>query len=251
MRLLDLGLREPYDGIPLKEVLLTARDKGLIPDTLAFYRFKRLAWVGRTGNLQKRVNVEYCRRENIPIIRGSSMGGGSLNDGNVLQYDLVSSGSLAKDDIRLAMNYTTRALQFMGLDPEITTKRNDVLLNGRKVSGTGTVVLPSGVFFSSGTLIFDFDYDLCERVLQPRDRPVSHRDWVTTLKAQLRREVPFSEVISAIKQVFETELKIEFEVSTSLTEAEEQILESLQEKYRSEEWLKTGRWSPIKDYGLR
>ena len=71
---------------------------------------------------------------------------------------------------------------------------------------------------------------------------------MTRLKAELGREVAFNEIVSALRRGFEDVLQVEFEVSNSLTEAEERILEDLRVKYHSEEWLKYGKWSPVKDY---
>lgn len=255
-RLLDLGVIDPYDGEPVREILLTAFKRGLIPSTLCFNVLGRSAWIGRKTNLEESINLEYCRRENIPILRGIQNGGGGLNDGDMLQCNLVSRGKPLHDDVRRAENFIAKALRLMGLEACHKLKSNDVLLNGKKVSGTGTLLLPSGLFLSTGTVALDFNYDLCDKVLLPVSKKFvnkeaeNHREWVTTLKTAFGREVSYSEVVSAIKKVFESELQVGFEVSTSLTDIENQMLGGLREKYKSEVWLKTGRWSPVKDYGI-
>ena len=248
-----MGLKDPYEGEPIKEVLIKALKRGLIPETLCFFVLRRCVCIGRGSSLKEKVNLEYCRKEGIPIIRIITGGGGASHDGDVLQCILVSKGKPSKDSIRLSRNFIAEGLQVMGLEPELRPRSNDILMKGRKISGTGDI-FTGGISYSVGVLIVDFNYDLCEKVLLPvpetflNKEANSHREWITTLKAQLGREVSFSEVISDIKEVFETELQIEFKIENSLTEAETQIFEELQEKYRSEEWTKTGRWSPVKDY---
>lgn len=244
-RLLSLGATDPYVSQSLKEMFLQAFKRELIPNTLCFYVPKRHVWVGRRASVEKQVDLEYCRKEKIPIVRGLLGGTGAvIFDEDILDWTtLVLKEQPSIQDLR---HCVAEGLRFMGLEAELKPRSNDVLVGDKKISGTAIGVFHGGFFIFGGDVIVDFNYDLCENALLSTK---NHREWVTTLKAQLGREVSFSEVISALTQGFETTLNIKFdEESTSLTEAEKQILESLQEKYRSEEWTKRGRWSPVKDY---
>lgn len=246
-RLLDLRVTDPYDNQPIKEVLLTALKRNLIPNTLCFSVPRRYVWIGQRVNVEKRVNLEYCRREKIPVIRGILGGRGACTfDGDIIEYSLVSRNRI---DFELVMNCIVKGLRLMGLEAELRPRSNDILVKGKKISGNAAVSSLVG-----GDVIVDFNYDLSEKaLLSPPElyanKEASNiREWVTSIRAELGREVPLSEVVSALKEGFETGLQVEFDVTNSFTEAEEQILESLREKYRSEEWLKYGKWSPIKDY---
>ena len=250
-RLLDLGLSDPYAVEPMKEVLLTAVKRNLIPDTLCFCMPERFVYVSKHANVRKRVNLEYCRDEGISIIRDIGGGrGASVFDGDILQYNLVSKGKLVNSKL---MNCVTKGLQFMELEAEVKPNSNDILVNGKKVSGN-TFLLRGGFIVFGGTVIMDFNYDFCEKaLLSPPElfvnkKAKSHSEWVTTLNIERGREVSYSEVTSALRKGFESVLQVDFDVLNSLTEAEKKILEGFQEKYRSEEWTKYGRWSPVKDY---
>lgn len=253
-RLLNLGVTDPYDGEPIMEMLLTALKRDLIPNTLCFYVPRRYVWVGVRTNLETRVNLEYCRKEKIPIVRGMLAGGAALHNGDTLLCVLVSRGKPTPNDFRLAENYTNKGLQYIGLEATQRPGSNDILVKGRKVSGTGNTILPGGGFLSAGDLVLDFNYELCEKVLLPvpelfADKEAkSHREWVTTLKRELGREVSFDELKTALVQGFKDTLQIEFEATNLLTESEAQLLEGLREKYHSETWMKYGKWSPVKDY---
>ncbi len=143
----------------------------------------------------------------------------------------------------------------MGLEAYPRTGANDVLVAGKKISGNSMDYI-QGVFTASGSIISDFDYDFCENALLPlpelfaNKEAKSHREWVTTIKAVLGREVSYDEVVSALRLGFEDVLQIEFDLSNSLTDEEAQILEELKVKYQSAQWLKKGKWSPIKDYWI-
>lgn len=257
-RLLDLGVMDPYEAEAITEVLLTALRGSSIQNTLCFRVPRRHVWVGSWSG----VNRDYCRREKIPLVReitGVGSKSTAVFDEDILHYTLVSREHIVNDaplNLSRCMDSILKGLQFMGLDARLRTNFNDILVGGKKVSGS-VLGLFHGFPLFTGTMIVDFNYDLCENALLyvPRkfaDKEAkSHREWVTTLKTQLGREVLFSEVIFALKKGFEAVLQVEFDVSTSLTGAEEEILEDLQVKYRSDEWTRTGRWSPVKDYWRR
>lgn len=241
-RLLDLGVTEPYDNWINRETLLVAIKRNLIPNTVCFQIPSRHVWVGKQANLEKRVNLEYCSEERIPVVRGPVTNSVLVYDEDVLDCTAFSR----RPPYDNLINSQIKGLQFMGLEAELKPGSNDIVVNGKKVSGACHLP-PLG---ASGSVTVDFNYDFCEKaIIQIPNKNMKPGEGVTTLKAELGRDVSFSEVISALRKGFESVLQAEFEVSKSLTEAEEQIFEGLQEKYRSEEWLKYGRWSPVKDYG--
>jgi len=248
-RLLDLGVIEPYETDTIKEGLLIAIKKDLIPNTLCFAVPKRVVWIGPRTNLEKRVNLEYCRKESIPIIRDLTGAGPSALDEDTLIYALASRERVPDTECIF------HAIKAMGLEDCVLSESNDVLVSGQKIVGTLGRIFPSGIYVAGGVIAVDFNPEFCEKaLLTPTDlfagkEAKSHREWVTTLKTKLGREVSYGEVISAIKVAFEAELDAKFEVAHSFTEVEEQIREELKDKYRSESWLKLGKWSPVKDYG--
>ena len=249
-RLLDLGIVDPYKSVILEEALLIARKEKLTPNTLCFRAPMRHVLVGVNADLKKRINIEYCEKENIPILRDMVGTHAVILDRNIIQYDVDSDTPL---NLNQTMEWVSKSLQRIGLDAHPRAKSNDVLVDGKKISGN-SVDLIQGIFTASGTIILDFDYEFCENALLPlpelfaNKEAQSHREWVTTIKALLGREVSYNEVVSALRKGFEDVFHIEFELSNSLTEAEEQILEKLKAKYQSEQWVKRGKWSPVKDY---
>jgi len=179
--------------------------------------------------------------------------GAAVFDGDTLDTNLVLRGDPTVYNPRLGKKCIVTGLRFMGLEA-VLSKSNDVLVKGKKISGSASRFSPNEFFVFAANVIVDFNYDLCESTLLPFPKSFankeakSHREWVTTLKVELGREVSFSEVSSAIKKGFETVLQVEFDMADAITEAEKQILEGIQEKYHSESWVKYGKWSPIKDY---
>jgi len=250
-----LGVRDQYDSQALHEVLLIALKRGLIPNTLCFTLSERFLYLGKDCKIGN-ANLEYCRKEGIPIVRSPLGSSVAVFDEGCLMHTIVSRSNAIIDtslDFELLTSCIVKGLNTMGLKTEQRPNSNDIVINHRKISGSSLNVVNDLIAFD-GTIFVDFDYDFCENALMPLPekfvdkKAKSHREWITTVRAELGKQVTFSEVVSALRKGFEAVLQVEFEISTSLTEAEEQILKSLREKYHSEEWIKTGRWSPVKDY---
>lgn len=244
-RFLDLGVLDPYVSEALTEAHVTARRKDLIPDTVCIRMPSRALLIGGKANINmERINVDLCKREGIPVVRTSEVESGAaiLDEGIVLCY-VVSTSFFDMDSL---LDCMIKGLSRMGLTAYKRENSNDLLVNAKKVSGS-YARKTRGVFTASCSMLIGFDYEFCESVITaPLGK--AHRDWVTTLKAELGREVSYSEVVSALKKGFEEVLQVEFEVSDSLTDVEKQILEGFHVKYHSESWLRYGKWSPVKEY---
>lgn len=251
--LVKLGDMDPYTSKALDEALIIARNKGLIGNTLVVRKATTSIWLGRRASLSL-LNVPYCMENDIPIARAFQGGGATLVGGLPGFSLVVNTGfSSSKNVNNFLMECIAKAYQSIGLPAKVRPDSNDVLVGEKKIAGS-TIEIHGDTLFFGGTITLDFDYELARNVLRIppekfRDKKAKSVDeWVTSAKIELGREVGFSEIVDALKMGFEEVLHIEFDMSTSLTEAVEEIIESLQEKYRSEEWLKTGRWSPVKDY---
>ena len=251
--LVKLGDIDAYTCKALDEALIISRGKRIIGNTLVVRKTLTSIWIGRRTSLSQ-VNVLFCKENNIPIARAFQGGGTSLI-GGLPGFSLVVDRefSSSKNVNRLLMECIAKAYQSLGLPAKVRPNSNDVLVRDKKIAGTIIERVGDTLFFS-GTITIDFDYELARKVLRIppekfRDKKAKSVDeWVTSAKIELGREVGFDEIVDALKTGFEEILQVEFEVSTSLSEAMERLIEGLQEKYRSEEWLKTGRWSPVKDY---
>jgi len=239
-RLLDLGAVNPHENQVMEELLIDARRKNLIPDTLNIRMPGRYVEVGQKASLSE-INLDFCRSEGIPVVREGVLGGSVHVYGETLPFAVVSREHLNR---KTMMACLIESLRVLGLSAHIKQGSNNILTGGKKVASTGDRII-DGVFIGGASILSDFDFDFCKKVIK---KPKDHRGKMTTLRAQLGREVSYDEVVAALKAGFESVLQVEFVVSNSLTEAEEIIIEGLLVKYRSDEWLRYGKWSPVKDY---
>lgn len=110
---------------------------------------------GRNQNIPLEVNLDYCRQNNIAVFRRRSGGGAVFADtGNMMISYIAPMNGKTVESIFAA--YTTRvasALIEMGLDA-VPSGRNDILINGRKVSG-GAFYMTANSAIAHSTMLYD------------------------------------------------------------------------------------------------
>lgn len=111
---------------------------------------------GRNQDMEAEVNVPYCLEHGVEMYRRKSGGGCVYSDPGNLMLSYVVRGTDVKATFAGYLGKLAAALTSLGLDA-VTTEHNDVLVNGRKVSGnacfsTGTSVIVHG------TLLYDEDF---------------------------------------------------------------------------------------------
>ncbi len=251
-RFLDLGTLNPYESEVMPEVLIEARRRGLIPNTFLIRAPERFVEIGGRAPLSG-VNLEYCKENDIPIIREGHQPSTfvCVFDGKTMQLTLVSD-IIDSDPFNdtVLIRGTIKALEYLGLEVSVFEGSNDLMANGKKLSGVSRG-RKHGITFDDSSLLVDFDFDLCEGATVPNadkwlNKPVdTHREWVSSIIEQLGRDVPYTEMSSVLKRGFEEVLQTVFEVSNEITEPEKKLLEERIVKYHDPDWLKRGQWSPV------
>lgn len=214
--------------------------------------------IGVRDNLNM-INVEECRKRTIPIVRYAigSFGPCLLDDSGIQFYSIYDAEhSNIKEGVgKILVDGVISACMSFGLRAERSRHRpnsNDVLIGNKKVCGilTGR---KSGCMIGNFSFLVGFDYDLAEKVLNVpaskfADKPYDNlRDWLTTLRRELRRDVSIKEVKLALVKSFEDQYGMKL-VKGALTETEEIKVRDLAEVYRTDSWMKWGKWSLVKEY---
>ncbi len=121
---------------------------------------------GRNQEIDKELDLEYCRREGIDIVRRKSGGGAVYADMDNYMFSYICPAD-AGVEVTFA-RYTTmvaRMLQSLGI-PAKANGRNDIVVGGRKVSGNAFYHLP-GRAIVHGTMLYNFDSSRIGRALTP------------------------------------------------------------------------------------
>lgn len=159
-RVIDTGLRGGRANIAFDHALIEARKAGQVPDTIRFIRFKPSALIGIHQILSDEVKVGYCKQQGIEIVRRMTGGGGLYFDEGQIGWELVCDrsalGSLSLAEVtRRICEAAALGLNKLGV-PARFRPRNDLEVDGRKISGTGGL-FDGNLLLYQGTLLVDFD----------------------------------------------------------------------------------------------
>jgi lipoate-protein ligase A len=118
---------------------------------------------------------------------------------------------------------------------------NDILVNGRKISGSAQT-RRNNVVLQHGTLLLDVNIKKMFSLLKVPDEKIKDKliekaeERVTSLKRELRKEVNIEELSKVLQEGFENFFNVSFEEGT-LTQEEGKLAEKFYEKYSSGEWI--------------
>jgi len=247
-RLLDTGLNDAFYNMALDEAISIARSRGLVPNTVRFYRWEPSAVsIGYFQSMNDEVDVEACDRMGIDYVRRITGGGAVYHDRDgELTYSLIidEGHRLISRDIQ--KTYETLCsglvlgLRNLGVPAEFKPI-NDIVVAGRKISGNAQT-RRMGVIQQHGTILRRVDPKVMFRVLKVpsekiRDKMIKTvEERVTSIEKYLGRSVSFEELKSALKRGFEEAYGIKL-ILGEVTSFERDLANKLRsEKYATREW---------------
>lgn len=121
--------------------------------------------IGRNQVLEAEVNLDYCRRNGVKIVRRKSGGGCVYADRDNIMISYVSRRGDVAEIFERYLSALTTCLCSLGLKAE-KSGRNDILVEGRKVSGNAFHQLPDRSIVH-GTLLYNTDFNALEEAIRP------------------------------------------------------------------------------------
>jgi lipoate-protein ligase A len=257
-RLLDTGTQPAANNMALERVILDARGRNLIPDTLHFLEFTPSVLVGYHQAVELEVDEHYCRRHGIDINRRISGGGAIYVDQGVLGWELVTGkdapgipGRL-EEIYRLLCEAAIAGLERLGV-PARFRPQNDIEVGGRKISGTGGAEAGNALIYH-GTVLVDFDVETmikCLRlpIAKLGDKLIqSFKERVISLREVLETPPPMAVIKQQMAEGFASVLGVRLEAGT-LTGQEGELLDQELPRFQSDGWIRGPR--RLQDNSLR
>jgi lipoate-protein ligase A len=244
IRVLDLGLVSPlrsqaiYHGVAYAQQADTPDTVILVGPTDPY------VCIGYHQELDKEVDVAYCREAGLPIFR-REVGGGAvyLDRGQVFTQWIFHGPALPaalEERFALYIRPLVETYQSLGI-PANHRPVNDIHVQGKKIGGTGAAQIGEAEVVV-GSLMFDFNFDLMARVLKVpsekmRDKIFqSLNEYMTTMARQLGQAPDYETVKSEyVRRVAETLGRpVEYGAPTP---DELAVTEELEARFVSDEWL--------------
>ena len=246
-RFLDLGIIDPPTSGAVGEAILLARSEKIVPDTLFLYqRDPPACSIGYFQSVENVVDVEECKKLGVDICRRITGGGAIYSDKENLTYNIVVSENNKKVPKDVVKSYevlcqgVVESLKMLGLEAEFKPV-NDILVNGKKISGSSQTRRKS-VILHHGTLLIKTDIKTMARVLKVSKEKMSDKiaksieERVTNLEIALKKKPDIKIIKDSLKKGFEKALNIKL-VPGELSEYEKQLTKKLiKEKYATREW---------------
>jgi len=238
VRYLNYREENGYLSMGLDESLLLLRAEDKIPDTFRFYSFlPSCVSIGYFQSLESSIDLDYCNRNNIDYVRRITGGGNVFHDcSGEITYSLVMSEKNAPENILDSFEYLyggiIKGLKKNNIHVEFKPL-NDLMLNSKKLSGSAQT-RKSGVILQHGTLMYNTNIELMEKVLKISDKKIEIIKRVTTLSNEgyiLGKQ----ELIESLKEGFEEIYGKSKEENVSKDELI--LARKLSEnKYKTKEW---------------
>ncbi|MDE6714972.1 MAG: lipoyltransferase, partial [Muribaculaceae bacterium] len=121
---------------------------------------------GRNQDIDKEVNRSFCEENGIEIVRRKSGGGCVYANPDNIMFSHITSGSNVQDMFAKYTEAVAGMLRSFGLQAE-ASGRNDVLVDGKKVSGNAFYHL-HGRNIIHGTMLYDTNYAHLAKAITPQ-----------------------------------------------------------------------------------
>lgn len=230
--------QEPWYNLALEEYFLKNTD--IDEDIVILWQNKNAVIIGKNQNVASQLNQKYAANQGVSIARRMTGGGAVYHDLGNLNFTFITNyDDGKKNDFKEFAEPIVDALENLGLNAELSG-RNDILIEGRKISGTAQAVAGKRIIFH-GTLMYDVNTEVLDSVLNVDIGKIkakgieSIKSRVTNMKQYLPDDVGINEIKNEILNVISYRNGISEYCLTDYDKMS--ISELVEKKYHTTEWI--------------
>ena len=231
------GITDPRINLAIEEYALKNLD--INESYLLFYINEPSIIIGKNQNTIEEINTDYVEKQGLHVVRRLSGGGAVYHDLGNLNFSFIT-----KDDGDSFHNFkkftepVIEALNKLGVKAELSG-RNDILAEGRKISGNAQFST-RGRMFSHGTLLFDSEMENVVSALRVKKDKIESKG-IKSIRSRVANISEFLEEKLTIEEFRSTLLKYIFNDSDVeeyvLTDEDWDRIHALsKERYQNWDW---------------
>jgi len=137
---------------------------------------------GRHQFREQEIDEHYCAAHDIRIVQRQSGGGCVYADRGNLMISFVTPETHSEQVFKTFLMTVEKALIHNGLQAA-TTEHNDILIDGRKVSGWACFTSPKGTIVH-GTMLYEVNLDALTRAITPNQEKLN-KHGVTSVRQRV------------------------------------------------------------------
>lgn len=187
---------------------------------------------GRNQLIENEVNLEYCKNHDIKTFRRKSGGGCVYADMNNIMLSYITDEGNVNFTFNKYINLIVFMLNKLGVNA-VASGRNDIMIDGRKVSGNAFYHTPKRNIVH-GTMLYDTDMQNMVGSITPSDTKLiskgiqSVRQHITLLKDYI--DLSLEEFKAFMKQQL-------YDEEITLTEEDIEQIKIIEQEYLSKEFI--------------
>ena len=225
------GQLKPYFYFALEEYVLNHLLKD---DETYFFTYEiHGVIVGKNQVIENEVNLDYLKENNISVFRRATGGGCVYADDQNTMFSIITKRKNKQFSFKTYLSKIIEAMKI--LDIELTfSGRNDLLFNGKKISGNAFLQNKHGMLMH-GTFLYNCDLETMVRSISPSDEKLVSKG-ISSVRSRVTNLKPFLNGMTQQELIkhFENVLTVK---TYELSDEEIKTIHEMSKKYATDEWI--------------
>lgn len=205
-------------------------------DTIFFWIVSPTVIFGRHQVMLNEVNTAFCEAHEIAMYRRKSGGGCVYADRGNLMISYITNNTHSEAVFQHYLDLMTHALSQAGY-PAVKSEHNDVLVNGRKVSGNACYALPTGTIVH-GTLLWNVDFEVLQQAITPtREKLQKHGVESVRQRVVNLSSIPSLQAIRTVEDMRDYLASCFATETASLTDEEIRAIDAIEAEYLDPDFI--------------
>lgn len=187
---------------------------------------------GRNQLIENEVNIGYCKRNGVRMFRRKSGGGCVYADKSNMMLSFITSSDYVCLTYNRYIMMVVEALRKIGIDAR-ANGRNDIMIEGRKVSGNAFYHIP-GRSIVHGTMLYDTDMHNMTACITPDDEKLLSKG-VKSVRQHIALLKDYTTM--SLGEIRESIIKSICDSTLTLREEDIEKISNIEKEYLSEEFI--------------